>query len=74
MIRFNLDELLKKNKISRTKFAHLAKVRPNTINDMCNGNTRRIEVDTLNNIMRTINELDKGTVDLADLISYVKDE
>jgi DNA-binding Xre family transcriptional regulator len=74
MISFNLDELLKKHKISQTKFAHLAGVRPNTINDMCNGNTRRIEVDTLNSIMRTINDLNESPIDISVLISYKKDE
>jgi DNA-binding Xre family transcriptional regulator len=74
MIKFNLDEILKKHNISRTKFANIAKVRPNTINDMCNGNTRRIEIDTLNSIMRAINELGNKPLNLAELIFYVKDE
>jgi predicted transcriptional regulator len=74
MIKFNLDELLKEYNISRTKFSHLAKVRPNTINDMCNGNTKRIEVETLNNIMRTINEISNKQIDAADLITFKKDE
>jgi DNA-binding Xre family transcriptional regulator len=74
MIKFKLDEILKELNISRTKFAHLADVRPNTINDMCNGNTKRIEVETLNNIMRTVNELSDREIKITDIICYIRDE
>ena len=74
MIKFNLNEILKELNISRTKFAHLSDVRPNTINDMCNGVTRRIEIETLNNIMKTINHLSEKHVNISDLITYIGDE
>lgn len=73
MIAFNLDKILKQNNISRTKFSHLAKVRPNTVNDMCNGNTRRVELETLNNILNAVNEISNKPIDIADLITYTKD-
>lgn len=74
MIKFNLDKILKDYNISQTKFSQLAGVRPNTINDMCKGNTRRIELETLNSIMRAINEISDKPMDVSDLITYKKDE
>lgn len=70
MIQFNLDKILKEHGISRTKFAHMAKIRPNTVNDMCNGNTKRIEIETLNKIMITINKLGNDTFDVSNLITF----
>lgn len=74
MIIFELDRILKEFKISRTKFASISHVRPNTINDMCNGITKRIEVETLDNIMKAINQLSKEPIIVADIIKYEKDE
>lgn len=73
MITFNLGKILKENNISQTKFSHLAKVRPNTVNDMCNGITRRVELETLNNILNAVNEISDRPLDIADLITYTKD-
>lgn len=73
MINFKLDEILKQYNCSRTKFAHLAGVRPNTINDMCNGNTKRIELETLNSILATLNKLSNHSIVLEDVVEYRED-
>ncbi|AVM24868.1 helix-turn-helix domain-containing protein [Bacillus pumilus] len=70
MIYFKLDELLKQHKYSRTQFAHLAGVRPNTINDMCNGNTKRLELETLNHIIHALNKICEEPIKLTDLMDY----
>lgn len=74
MINFKLDTLLKQHKCSRTHFAHITKVRPNTISDMCNGKTKRLELDTLNSIMRALNQLSNKQVFIGDLIEYKEGE
>jgi DNA-binding Xre family transcriptional regulator len=74
MIAFELNKILMELKISRTKFAKISNVRPNTINDMCNGITKRIEVETLENIMNALNQLSKEPINVADIINYEKDE
>ena len=70
MINFKLDEVLKQYNCSRTKFANLAGVRPNTINDMCNGNTKRIEVETLNSILVALNKLSDHPILIEDVVEY----
>lgn len=74
MIKFKLDKLLKELNISQTKFANIAGVRPNTINDMCNGITKRLEISTLNQIMGALNQISKTKVNLSDLIEYLGEE
>lgn len=70
MIYFKLDKLLKQYKYSRTQFAHLAGIRPNTINDMCNGNTKRLELETLNSIMKALNKISDDSIKLSHLMGY----
>lgn len=74
MINFKLDVLLKQLECSRTHFANISKVRPNTINDMCNGNTKRLELDTLNSIMEALNQISKKQICISDLMEFRKDE
>lgn len=70
MIIFKLDKLLQEIGISRHKFAIYSGVRPNTINDMCKGITKRIEVDTLNSIIKALNELSNNPISIAELMEY----
>jgi DNA-binding Xre family transcriptional regulator len=70
MIYFNLDKLLKQYKYSRTQFARITGVRPNTINDMCNGKTKRLELSTLNSIMKALNMISDQPIYLSDLMEY----
>lgn len=70
IIFFNLDFLLKELKISRNYFSSCCGVRPNTINDMCNGVTKRIEVSTLNSILTCLNQMSDNYVGINDLIIF----
>jgi DNA-binding Xre family transcriptional regulator len=70
MIKFKLNELLHELNITKNKFSVLSKIRPNTINDMCNGSTRRLEVDTLDAILECLNQLSDREITMLDLIEY----
>ena len=70
MIKFFLNEILEELNISQTGFAKQADIRPNTINDICNNRTKRIEISTLNQIMKVLNELNEDSYNINDLISY----
>lgn len=73
MIKFFLHEVLQELNISQTKFAKHANIRPNTINDLCNNRTKRIEVETLNRIMETIYILSKSSYSINDIIRHFPD-
>ncbi|MEO2202356.1 helix-turn-helix transcriptional regulator [Paenibacillus pabuli] len=51
-----LDEILTDLGISRNYFSDISGVRPNTINDLCLGNSKRFEVETLEKIVYALNE------------------
>ncbi|PTL37412.1 helix-turn-helix domain-containing protein [Alkalicoccus saliphilus] len=70
MIKFNLHSLLKQHNYSQHEFSEISKVRPNTINDMCNNKTKRIELETLNKIMKGLQIITKKEVSIEDLIRY----
>lgn len=54
---FKLDYALRELDITRNKLAVFAEVRPNTINDLANGTTKRIEIDTIEKILKALNEI-----------------
>ncbi|MEC4565298.1 helix-turn-helix transcriptional regulator [Paenibacillus sp. CMAA1739] len=56
MIEFKLAEVLEEVKLNMNKLAVLADVRPNTISDLANGKTKRIELETLDKILYAINQ------------------
>ncbi|MFL7939213.1 helix-turn-helix domain-containing protein (plasmid) [Priestia megaterium] len=70
MIYFKLNALLKQLNYSRNQFAQISGVRPNTINDMCNGNTKRLELDTLTSILRALNKISEKHVEVSDLMEF----
>ncbi|MBS2773019.1 helix-turn-helix transcriptional regulator [Anoxybacillus rupiensis] len=74
MIYFKLDALLKQLNYSRNRFSQLSGVRPNTINDMCNGNTKRLELETLNAILEALNRISQRPIDISDLIEFKKED
>lgn len=67
MIKFQLDTILKANDISQNKFAKETGIRPNTINNIVNNKTKRIEVKTIDKIVKQIN---KWGYTVSDLITY----
>lgn len=54
MIIFHLKELLQQQKISQNEFARMTGIRPNTINDLVNNKTKRLEIATFNKILKVI--------------------
>ena len=46
-IRIKLDELLKKNKISKAKLSHRAEMQRTQINNFCNNKITRLDTDVL---------------------------
>lgn len=70
MIEFKLEQLLIELNMTKNKFAVLSKVRPNTIIDMCNGTTRRLELDTLDGILQCLNSVSDKKITICDLLEY----
>lgn len=70
MIYFKLNALLKQLNYSRNQFAQISGVRPNTINDMCNGNTKRLELDTLILILKGLNRISENHIEISDLMEF----
>jgi plasmid maintenance system antidote protein VapI len=56
MIEFKLEQVLKEIDLNMNKLAVLANVRPNTVNDLVNGKTKRIELETLDRLLYAINQ------------------
>ncbi|WP_158232693.1 helix-turn-helix transcriptional regulator [Sporosarcina sp. P26b] len=74
MIKFFLHEILQELKISQSKFAKQAAIRPNTINDICNNRTKRIELTTLTQILKVLNEIDDRPFRIGDVMEYIEEE
>ena len=70
MIKFKLESLLNELNITKNKFSVLSKIRPNTINDMCSGITRRLEIETLDAILTSLNEISATKISISDLMEY----
>ncbi|NQX61829.1 helix-turn-helix domain-containing protein [Paenibacillus qinlingensis] len=77
-IRIKLNEVLEATKIdkeiTKNALAREAKVRPNLIYDLCEGKTKRIELETLSTIIDTLQELTGNTYSLGDVLEYVSDK
>jgi len=69
-IRIKLEETLAEHKITKNALAREAKVRPNLIYDMCEGKTRRIDLDTLSNIIDTLTTMTGEKHTLDDVLEY----
>lgn len=75
MIRINLSEHLHKLGLTNNKLAVMSSTRPNTIADMTNGKAQRIDLETLDRILNTLNQIcvDRKlgfTYQLTDIIVY----
>lgn len=60
MLMFNLEDAMKLVDINQAKLSALSDVRPNTISDLIKANTKRIEVDTLENLLDALNGIAKS--------------
>jgi predicted transcriptional regulator len=58
-MRFVLKETLEELNVSAHQLVVKSEVRKNTIYDMIHNKTKRIEVDNMGNIIRTLNEFAK---------------
>ncbi|MFS0857359.1 helix-turn-helix domain-containing protein [Paenibacillus taichungensis] len=72
---FKLEKTLRELDITRNKLAVYSDVRPNTINDLANGDAKRIEIDTLEKILKSLNEISmtRGmprTYNIEDILEY----
>ncbi|OQQ87435.1 hypothetical protein B6U57_06180 [Ligilactobacillus salivarius] len=67
MIEFRLNLILKEKGLSQNQFAKKAGIRPNTVNNIVNNKTKRIEIETIN---RILDEISDWGYDISDLIVY----
>lgn len=70
-IRIKLEETLEIHKITKNALAREAKVRPNLIYDMCDGKTRRLDLDTLSTIIDTLSQMTGEKRTITDVIEYI---
>ncbi|WP_081383536.1 XRE family transcriptional regulator [Paenibacillus odorifer] len=75
-IKFKLSDTLDLLGTTRNKIAVESKTRPATILDLASGDTRTVKLDTLANILDTLNVLakEKGierTIGIDDIIEYI---
>jgi DNA-binding Xre family transcriptional regulator len=77
-IMIKLNELLEATKeekeVTKNALAREAKVRPNLIYDLCDGKTKRIELDTLSTIIDTLQVLTGKSYTISDILEYVSDK
>ncbi|PGS55108.1 XRE family transcriptional regulator [Bacillus sp. AFS041924] len=76
---FKLAGILEDLEQTKNSIAVESKVRPATIHDLVEGNTKRIELPTIERVLDTINKVakEKGknkTYTLDDLIEYTKED
>ncbi|MNJ00973.1 hypothetical protein D3C73_1604570 [compost metagenome] len=71
VIKLKLEETLSDAGITRNALAREAKVRPNLIYDMCEGKTKRIDLETLGTIIDTLNAITGRSYTLTDIIEYI---
>ncbi|MEC1560432.1 helix-turn-helix domain-containing protein [Bacillus haynesii] len=72
--RFNLNDILEELGITKNKLAVEAKVRPATIGDLCEGKTKRLELETIEKILNVLNDLSPTkTYTIDDIILYKSD-
>lgn len=68
-VKIVLNETLEKAGITRNALAREARVRPNLIYDMCDGKTRRIELETLDKLLATLTNMTGRKHMLPDILT-----
>lgn len=71
-IVFTLQQTLKKHDITQRQLAELSDIRPNTISQLYNGSTKRVNIDMLERIIPALSELTGEEIDLSDIFTYTK--
>ena len=64
-IRIKLAELIEKEGISKNKLSHRAEMQRSQINNYCNNNISRLDIDVLARICTVLD------CDIADLLEFV---
>lgn len=70
-IIIKLEGALDSAGVTKNALAREAKVRPNLIYDMCDGKTKRIDLDTLSNIIDTLSTMTGRNYVLSDILEYI---
>lgn len=64
-IRIKLDELIKKNGISKNKLSHRAEMQRTQINNYCNNDISRLDIDVLARLCTVLN------CEIGDLLEFI---
>lgn len=67
-VRIKLDELIKKSGLSKNKLSHRAEMQRTQINNYCNNNITRLDIDVLARICTVLN------CSISDLLEFVPPE
>lgn len=67
-IKINLNELIKKQGISKNKLSHKAEMQRTQLNKYCNNTITRLDIDVLARLCTTLN------CDIDDLLEFVPAE
>ncbi|WP_366292884.1 helix-turn-helix domain-containing protein [Paenibacillus sp. AN1007] len=73
-IKIVLGHTLDAANITKNALAREAKVRPNLIYDLCEGKTKRLDLDTLNNIINTLRPMTGNDYSLTDVLVYESED
>ncbi|MFD2702767.1 helix-turn-helix domain-containing protein [Paenibacillus shunpengii] len=71
---FKLNQIIEEQSITRNALAREAKVRPNLIYEMCDNNTKRIELGNFEKILLALFHMTGHKYEVKDLIEYQYDE
>jgi len=73
-IKFTLKETIEREGITKNKLSVASGVRNNTIADICKGDAASLNVNTLDALMRGLNELTGKDYGLDAIVVYVPKE
>ena len=69
-LKFTLQQTLDSEKITKYQLAKESGIRPNTISEICAGQSARLSVQTLDEILLTLNRLTGKQYGLDAIIVY----
>lgn len=74
MIRLTLENVLNENGITKNALAREAKIRPNAIYELCDNQTKRLDLSTFNKVLETLREMSGKDIQLFDVLKYIPDK
>ena len=69
-LKFTLKETLEREGLTKYAVSKEANVRPNTLTDLYNGDTRSLRVDTIDSVINAINRLTGQRYGLEAIMIY----